>query len=78
LVAWIDLPKAWHWTAVWFGCAGFMFSECMWPIEARNAAIANNYFTCAINRVGTVCVPSTLSCIHMYTSWTVVFQVNLD
>jgi len=25
----------------------------MWPIEARNAAIANSYFTCAINRVGT-------------------------
>lgn len=28
-------------------------SETMWPIEARNAAIANSYFTCAINRVGT-------------------------
>jgi len=28
-------------------------SEPMWPIEARNAAIANSYFTCAINRVGT-------------------------
>lgn len=28
-------------------------SEPLWPIEARNAAIANNYFTCAINRVGT-------------------------
>lgn len=26
----------------------------MWGIEARNAAIANSYFTCAINRVGTV------------------------
>ena len=25
----------------------------MWPIEARNAAIANHYFTVAINRVGT-------------------------
>lgn len=25
----------------------------MWGIEARNAAIANGYFTCAINRVGT-------------------------
>lgn len=24
----------------------------MWSIEARNAAIANNYFTVAINRVG--------------------------
>ncbi|XP_063769109.1 beta-ureidopropionase isoform X2 [Pseudophryne corroboree] len=28
-------------------------SECLWPIEARNAAIANHCFTCAINRVGT-------------------------
>ncbi|XP_062506815.1 beta-ureidopropionase-like [Corticium candelabrum] len=28
-------------------------SEPMWPIEARNAAIANSYFTAAINRVGT-------------------------
>lgn len=28
-------------------------SEALWPIEARNAAIANNYFTVAINRVGT-------------------------
>lgn len=25
----------------------------MWGIEARNAAIANSYFTVAINRVGT-------------------------
>uniref|UniRef100_A0A2I2YUF2 Beta-ureidopropionase n=1 Tax=Gorilla gorilla gorilla TaxID=9595 RepID=A0A2I2YUF2_GORGO len=29
-------------------------SESLWPIEARNAAIANHCFTCAINRVGTV------------------------
>ncbi|XP_025088934.1 beta-ureidopropionase-like [Pomacea canaliculata] len=28
-------------------------SEPIWPIEARNAAIANSYFTVAINRVGT-------------------------
>nr|KAF6268399.1 beta-ureidopropionase 1 [Myotis myotis] len=28
------------------------FIESMWPIEARNAAIANHCFTCAINRVG--------------------------
>ncbi|XP_068680495.1 beta-ureidopropionase-like [Montipora foliosa] len=28
-------------------------SEPMWPIEARCASIANNYFTVAINRVGT-------------------------
>lgn len=31
-----------------------VLSEPMWPIEARNAAIANGYYTCAINRVGTV------------------------
>ena len=29
-------------------------SEPLWPIEARCAAIANGYFTVAINRVGTV------------------------
>uniref|UniRef100_A0A8C3LC67 Beta-ureidopropionase n=1 Tax=Chrysolophus pictus TaxID=9089 RepID=A0A8C3LC67_CHRPC len=29
-------------------------SESLWPIEARNAAIANHCFTCPINRVGTV------------------------
>ncbi|XP_023015203.2 beta-ureidopropionase [Leptinotarsa decemlineata] len=28
-------------------------SEPIWGIEARNAAVANTYFTCAINRVGT-------------------------
>lgn len=28
-------------------------SEPMWPIEARCAAIANHFFTCGINRVGT-------------------------
>lgn len=33
-------------------------SEPMWPIEARNAAIANSYFTCAINRVGTEIFPN--------------------
>jgi len=32
----------------------YSFSEPMWSIEARNAAIANNYFVGAINRVGTV------------------------
>jgi beta-ureidopropionase len=30
-------------------------SEPLWPIEARNAAIANSVFTCNLNRVGTVC-----------------------
>ncbi|KAK4401813.1 Beta-ureidopropionase [Sesamum angolense] len=33
-------------------------SEPMWPIEARNAAIANSYFVCAINRVGTEIFPN--------------------
>lgn len=34
------------------------YSEPMWPIEARNAAIANSYFACAINRVGTEVFPN--------------------
>ncbi|XP_003229526.1 beta-ureidopropionase isoform X1 [Anolis carolinensis] len=33
-------------------------SESLWPIEARNAAIANHCFTCAINRVGTEIFPN--------------------
>ena len=33
-------------------------SEPLWPIEARNAAIANAYFTVAINRVGTEYFPT--------------------
>lgn len=33
-------------------------SEPMWPIEARNAAIANNYFVGSINRVGTEVFPN--------------------
>ncbi|XP_072938376.1 beta-ureidopropionase-like [Epargyreus clarus] len=33
-------------------------SEHLWGIEARNAAIANSYFTCAINRVGTETFPN--------------------
>ncbi|XP_011768956.1 beta-ureidopropionase isoform X2 [Macaca nemestrina] len=33
-------------------------SESLWPIEARNAAIANHCFTCAINRVGTEHFPN--------------------
>ncbi|KAI8472592.1 MAG: carbon-nitrogen hydrolase [Monoraphidium minutum] len=32
-------------------------SEPMWPIEARNAAIANSYYVAAINRVGTETFP---------------------
>ncbi|XP_021283470.1 beta-ureidopropionase [Herrania umbratica] len=33
-------------------------SEPMWPIEARNAAIANSYFVGSINRVGTEIFPN--------------------
>jgi len=33
-------------------------SEPLWGIEARNAAIANSYFTCAINRVGSETFPN--------------------
>ncbi|XP_043464132.1 beta-ureidopropionase [Leptopilina heterotoma] len=33
-------------------------SEPLWPIEARNAAIANNYYTFAVNRVGTEIFPN--------------------
>lgn len=33
-------------------------SETLWPIEARCAAIANSYYTCAINRVGTESFPN--------------------
>jgi beta-ureidopropionase len=33
-------------------------SEPLWGIEARNAAIANSYFTCGINRVGTEVFPN--------------------
>jgi beta-ureidopropionase len=33
-------------------------SEPMWPVEARNAAIANSYFVAAINRVGTEVFPT--------------------
>jgi beta-ureidopropionase len=33
-------------------------SEPLWPVEARNAAIANSYFVAAINRVGTENFPN--------------------
>jgi len=36
-------------------------SEPLWGIEARNAAIANGYFTFAINRVGTEIYPNEFS-----------------
>lgn len=36
-------------------------SETLWPIEARNAAIANNVYTVAINRVGTESFPNAFT-----------------
>ncbi|XP_035215795.1 beta-ureidopropionase-like [Stegodyphus dumicola] len=36
-------------------------SEPLWPVEARCAAIANSYFTCAINRVGTEVFPNVFT-----------------
>lgn len=36
-------------------------SEPLWGVEARNAAIANGYFTFAINRVGTEIYPNEFS-----------------
>lgn len=33
-------------------------SEALWRVEARNAAIANHYYACAINRVGTEYFPN--------------------
>lgn len=51
-----------HWLAYGLNRAEIVFnpsatinslSECMWPIEARCAAIANSYYSVGINRVGT-------------------------
>ncbi|CAH9116555.1 unnamed protein product [Cuscuta epithymum] len=36
-------------------------SEPMWPIEARNAAIANSYYVASINRVGTEVFPNAFT-----------------
>jgi beta-ureidopropionase len=36
-------------------------SEPLWGVEARNASVANSYFTCAINRVGTETFPNEFS-----------------
>ncbi|XP_015795754.1 beta-ureidopropionase [Tetranychus urticae] len=33
-------------------------SEHLWPVEARCAAIANSYYTCSVNRVGTETFPN--------------------
>jgi beta-ureidopropionase len=56
-----------HWLALGLNGAEIVFnpaatvsglSEHLWPIEARNAAIANNYFSVGINRVGTEHFPN--------------------
>ena len=36
-------------------------SEGLWPIEARNAAVANHYFSVGINRVGTEIFPNSFT-----------------
>ena len=36
-------------------------SEPLWPLEARNAAIANGVYTVAINRVGTETFPNAFT-----------------
>lgn len=36
----------------------------MWPIEARNAAIANTYFVAGINRVGTEVFPNAFTSVR--------------
>ncbi|KAK8659706.1 hypothetical protein V6N13_029900 [Hibiscus sabdariffa] len=38
-------------------------SEPLWPIEARNAAIANSYFVGSINRVGTEIFPNLFTSV---------------
>jgi beta-ureidopropionase len=36
-------------------------SEPLWPLEARNAAVANSYFVAAVNRVGTETFPNAFT-----------------
>lgn len=62
--AWVELgakhpPSLAGKSATWF-LSFLSHSESLWPVEARNAAIANHCFTCAINRVGQVS-PSSLA-----------------
>ena len=55
-------------------------SEPMWPIEARNAAIANSYFTCAINRVGTETFPRSVNILIsqcQYMNQSISVNVNV-
>lgn len=69
--AWLQLgtkhpPRLAGKSATWF-LSFLPHSECLWPVEARNAAIANHCFTCAINRVGEVSprsVAGLLSLVH--------------
>ncbi|KAH7985724.1 hypothetical protein HPB52_025441 [Rhipicephalus sanguineus] len=49
------IPRVGDFNEVRFRNVGL--SEPLWHVEARNAAIANSYFTCAINRVGTEVFP---------------------
>ncbi|XP_055327677.1 beta-ureidopropionase-like [Paramacrobiotus metropolitanus] len=42
-------------------CTVAGLSEPLWGVEARNAAIANSYFTCSINRVGTETFPNAFT-----------------
>lgn len=59
-----------HWLAYGINGAEIVFnpsatvnslSETMWPIEARNASIANNFYSVAINRVGTEQFPNAFT-----------------
>ena len=51
-----------NWLMLGLNGAQIVFNACsatnepLWPVEARNAAIANCYFVCAVNRVGTVII----------------------
>ena len=49
----------------------------MWRIEARNAAIANSYFTAAINRVGTEHFPRLAARKIRFEEETLIFNYYL-
>ena len=50
----------------------------MWRIEARNAAIANSYFTAAINRVGTEHFPRLAARKIRFEEETLIFNYYLS
>ena len=52
-------------------------SEPLWPIEARCAAIANNYFTASINRIGTETFPNALP-LAMEALLTTTLVISMD